>query len=93
MAYIDEQAMIKHDTPHLELPEDVRKEIEQYATGLSEQFQKDMNTPHPDDPSVPLRPPTVANYREARAKIQAFRMSVINRWNAEHQGSEKRLDG
>jgi hypothetical protein len=76
--------MIKHDTPHLELPEDVRKEIE---TGLSEQFQKDMNTPHPDDPSVPLRPPNAANYREDRAKVRAFRISVINRWNAEHQGS------
>jgi hypothetical protein len=79
--------MIKHDTPHLELPEDVRKEIEQYATGLSEQFQKDMNTPHPDDPSVPLRPPNAANYREDRAKVRAFRISAINRWNAEHQGS------
>jgi hypothetical protein len=76
--------MITTQTPDVELPSELRNKLEARIIELRDQHFTEMNTPHPNDPSVPLRPPNgpriIAEIRQARAEI-------INRWNAEHQGS------
>jgi hypothetical protein len=65
-------------TPHHELPAEVRTEVETRLKQLSDKFQRDINTPHPDNPNVPLLMPDLAVHRD---QIRLVKQSIFDKWN------------
>jgi hypothetical protein len=72
--------MITIETPHHEMPQELRDELETAVNEIGSRHYREINTPHPDNPNAPLREP---NHRVTIQEIRTVRRKIIDRWNSE----------